>query len=1474
MRRILTLLICVFIPFLVIAQVQTYIQKGIVRSQSFVNKNGKRIVGAIIMRSGNNVDPVISVEFPEKGYFELPMERSNSKVYYISSVKGPKGTHYKVLYPQPNEKLEFTSNAPLTIIMQSNRELDEYALHVKSQATKEAKKRFVKEKKRLELECLRGHITEIRKDSIIAALQSKLDNYNEIIYDYIRKNLQEKDFETLDARQQKICIAMENGDYVRLDSLLNWRTNEERRAEYLKSQEEVKLVRQWAEEKNKEYEKKIQNILFEKDYMIQSALDQLNFSKAIHEMKDRLFYDSTNVDYLCQLGELLEIHYNSYSQALEYYQRALSASKLKDFSDNAVCHNHLGNVYSALSDYVLAEKHYNHACQLLENQKGNMGKEVYDTYLGLGNLYYDQAKFVEALSYYKKCSLPNVASINRKSFWQGRMGIGKVMLVKGDYQEAKIEFSSVIKEILLKPQVDIVTLSMAYSCMIECMMTIGHYQEAIDSCNVAINLIQRQSSIKNTYIADLLIYKGKAYINIGKIKEGKLIMNEAIDVYKRILGVNHPNYAKACLHFADYYELIGDLKESERMSDRALELLNKKFGKNHLATISAHVSKCNLYQAYAEYGKAQEELDLIRDILKSSDLLNDYNLILIKCTEAAIRVAQGEQPKGVKLFLEAIECITKTLGRESVQLINIYNQIAMVYLKQLDNEKAKNFLEKAQYLSNKIFGNGSSTAMMQKMGMGQYFVNCGEYHKAFELYSKIERSAVETFGINNYQLCNIYSMLGDYHLLQYQYDKAKYYYDKIYEITKKTYSEKHYFIANPLNKIGAYYMKIGSFQKGLEYAQSAYNILLNHFGIGHKNTLRPQLDLCSVYIQLGEYSQAEVILAELSNLVEKNFGKKHVLYSDVLKIEANLHQSKGNFGNAIECVKESLNIVENIYGPCHFNTLGLYETLGEIFSKLCNFSMAIKYNDIAISIANRYYGKENVGVMPYLLNKGILCANFNRIRESHEIYDKVKSVYISHFGDSCKQLISVMISDAQLLMQEGYVEEALNNLKAVEKQMLSIYGENSVQMCGLYNTLADAYQCVMQYKEAKFYYMKSIKIIKENLGKDNVNSINPLFGLGNVCISEDATGQQIEEAYHLFRQASFISTMVYGANSFQTTRIDVMLGQISLRQMKLQDAYSKFRKYDMSVRQALGDSVGIHDRIADSYMNMGYYYSAKAVEASNRQDFVKSRQFLLQAKDEFEKSQVIKEKIFGKEYAGIAVNLNAIAQIYFMLQCPDSAIATYMKALELTIKQFGKQSPLVAQSYAMLGAACKYESDQKFDEEKLNKAKMYYLKAITIRENSKGISRENIMTSTMDWRINLSSIYMKQSNYESAFRIIDKIIKELEDLNLDNKNALYNCFCTKVGMIVESERNLEDALILLFKAEELFPLLIFQNKIIKDQQHFQLFYSFAVVYEKKGLIGDSIKNYESALEKLKEIPHNPQMNQILKDKIEQLKKKL
>ena len=655
MKRLIIMTLAL-IPCLLQSQVTTKLQKGYVRTQSFVSKTGERVVGAIIYQKEDKENSVYSLSTPEEGYFELPLRNTDaSGVYHIGSVKGPKGTQYKVLYPQPNDRLEFTPSAPLTIVLQSNREVEEYATNVKNMAIEEAYKNFEAEKARLLAECEQGRINNIEKDSIIESMQSKLNNYKNFVYDYIREDLQKWDFEMLDERHKKISIAMETGNYSLADSLLRWRTDKERMEEYDNAVRKNEEAQKNAAATNEIMIKKKNGIIYEKNKLIDLALQKLDFDSAIYHMENRLYYDGLNVTYLCDVGEMYEIHYNDYRMARTYYQKALENSS--DDLTGAICLNHLGDVHYELCEYAAAQEYYDKARILLEPIKEDAPRHLFNSYLGLGNVNMQQAKFSDAAAYYKKCTLHQVESINSKAYWWGKIGLAQIKLTKNDFNGAKADMLSILKGAVATNNLDIATVNLAYGNYIECLITVGEYDKAIGLCNEGKEYMKKHSTPRNTYIANLLANEGLIYIKIGRIKESERCYNEAIDIYQNILGKEHPNYANACILFAEYYTLIGDFRKSDAMSEEALELMNAKFGKNHLATVDAHYSKYSMYSMRAEYEKAKAELDTIKKIYQDSGLMNEYKKIKIRVEEAELELSKGETGSAIKAFHDAIDAI-------------------------------------------------------------------------------------------------------------------------------------------------------------------------------------------------------------------------------------------------------------------------------------------------------------------------------------------------------------------------------------------------------------------------------------------------------------------------------------------------------------------------------------------------------------------------------------------------------------------------------------------------------------------------------------------------------------------------------------------------------------------------------------------------------------------------------------------------
>lgn len=915
MKCVLILVLTLMCVPKVSAQINRKIQKGIVRSQSFVNRSSTRIVGAIIQRSGNNVNPVVSVETPEKGYFELALnniENSNG-IYYITSVKGPKGTQYKLLYPTRNDKLQYMPNSSLTIIMQSNKELDDYASYVKEKALREAKIKFESEKRKLEEKCKQGEISSLIKDRKIEELQKKIENFNDLIYDYIRETLQNTDYEILDERYKKISVSIENGDYSYADSLLNWRTNEDREKSFMQAKNELEKAEQYMDIKRAEYEKTKNNVLFEEDKLVQSALGQLDFDRALEQMKHRLSLDSTNVVYLFSIGDILEKIYTDYKQALIYYQKALrniDTQTDNTFQESVACYNHLGDVYSRLGEYNLAENYYSKALSILDKHNETHSRSIYDSFLGLGHVCNNLSKFDKAESLLKKCIDPSVEEINKNAFWQAQIGLAFVRLTKTDYQNAQKMFASIVNEVSGRNDINTLTLSSAYEGLIKCMNVIGKYQNIIDTCEVAKSVIKKKSTKYNTYIADILIMEGNAYNSLGKIKESKECFVNAMRIYQDILGEEHPDYAGACIQFANYYVNIGKFHDANKLADQAINLLMKKFGEKHLSLLDAYGMKFQVYINLAEYDKAQAALDTIRDIYINANLWNEYNKINIKQNEAFLKIQQDDYANALNSFLEARDCIVKTIGENSNDLTNIYSKISLCYMERGEYNDAKTYMEKSMALANSIYGKDTPAALVNNIGMGLFYNNRGEFKKAFEIYSYIEEKLREYFDESSYLFVPLYDYMGNFYLGQNNFIKAKAYFEKLYEVVEKTYGEHHVFMAEPLMKMGAYYIAKGEFRKGLEYEQKSNEIQTIYFGGKSKRTFMSQVGMASAYMQLGKYDQAKEILSNLEQTFCKDINEKNWYFYLLYEKIGGLYFRAGDFTEAIKYTNKAIALIE------------------------------------------------------------------------------------------------------------------------------------------------------------------------------------------------------------------------------------------------------------------------------------------------------------------------------------------------------------------------------------------------------------------------------------------------------------------------------------------------------------------------------------------------------------------------------------
>lgn len=1403
------------------AQVTGRVQQGVVRSQSFVKKSSSPIEGAIVKRKDEKVNPAIS---DRNGDFELSMEKlDNNGVYYIGSVEGgDKKKKYKQFLPLPDDKQQYKPDSKLIVIMQSEAETNAYVRGRIAEIKKYYANLFSDSLAVLQEKLEKSQISEQEYNRVSSELDDLCNNGPKLMETYLRNIVAHSDFESLDSVKQEISMAVYEGNYSQAMTMLEkfgsfddwWKEYSSRKT----AEDELHEINVADAE----------NRLFVENQKIEIGLKSGEHDVVLQSMKNRIKIQPNSVNFLCELGYFEEIILNSYLEAKDYYFQAAKLAEEQHLSTEelAICYNHLGDVCYTLSEFKQAQEFYKKALSLIESSHLTNSRVKYDSQLGLGKIHIVHGEIDSAKKFFKIIATPEVEKLNSRAYWQSRLGLAQILLTTGDFQNARKECFSMLNAVLGKPEIDIETKISAYSSVIGFMTTTGKYQEAIDSCESAKQLIVKCTSANNSYMAEILHLEASAMISIGMIKEGETLMNHAIAIYKTILGDEHPNYAASCVMFSNYYVLIGDLRKAAEMSDKALSLMNKKFGKNHLATINAHLAKAELYKAFADFNNALAEVDTIRQIYKDERLLNDFYKIQINSYEASLKMLQGEIMKAISTYQVAIDAVTKTYGNETQQLIGLYTNIAFAYLQTYQLERGKLYLDKAQLLANKIFGKESPMAIMQQMGLGQYYELKGNVRQAIEIYSKIEEAAQSTFGKDSYQLYRLYQKLGDYYLSQYCFDKAKSYYDHIYQIVEDTYGGNHFVVAEPLTKLGAYYLNIGKFQKGLEKELEAYNILSGQFGDNQPQTFNTRYGLFSSYMQLGQIDKAETTLMELMRDVEISWGKENNFYASLLYGQAIIQQRKGEYNGAIVSAKKALTLYDKINGNRSSYHISLYELLCSIYSQLLDKSKAKEYNDLAIEIASNYYGQNNVGFMPHLLKE----VSFSNREEAEKIIDRIGTVYSKSFGDSCIQMYSVQLAKAGLLQRSNRIDEALSIYEDLRRKLTTIYGEDNLNMVGLYNSMASVYQNKYRFDEAKELSLKALEIVEKNLGRNNVECIACLQNLGNLCMTSN-TPQSLEQARIYYSRASTISLFAFGSNSPHTLNSDSFLALVYGRQGKRDKEYEILSK---EVREY--EQLGLKPYLAAAHFSLGTYYSTSLYAALNQRDSVMVMQSFENARKHIQESINIYRDIDNADNASTLSCYTQMANLYSAINYPDSALAIYEQVLPSYIKCYGEQSSNVAMIYSNIGRICSLRGTS---IDSLAIARKMFEKAIEIMKRNE-INTINMNQLLGDY-ILLSKVLISKRDSKNALKSIREGIKIAESSSMELQKGIrmpmFNCYLNEADILINSSGDSLLALSLVQKADTILSRI--EPKPINLQMSLKM--EYGRVYSKLGRIDESIQ---------------------------------
>lgn len=257
----------------------------------------------------------------------------------------------------------------------------------------------------------------------------------------------------------------------------------------------------------------------------------------------------------------------------------------------------------------------------------------------IGNFYYEQAQYDEALKYFSKALNMNQA-------------------VLGENHANTAE---------------------SYSHLGLLNISLGKYDQALP-------FLLKALEIREAVFGENHAHTATSYNNLASLYDAKKEYDQALSLHKKALsireetfGKSHPDTAASYNNLALLYESLDMHDEALQLQKKALEICEKSLGENHANTAKSYNNLASLYDARGEYDQAlplyQKALGIQEAIFGENhpDTAISYNNL------ALLYEAKGDYDQALPLLQKALGIQEAVLGENHPDTATCYNTLASFY---------------------------------------------------------------------------------------------------------------------------------------------------------------------------------------------------------------------------------------------------------------------------------------------------------------------------------------------------------------------------------------------------------------------------------------------------------------------------------------------------------------------------------------------------------------------------------------------------------------------------------------------------------------------------------------------------------------------------------------------------------------------------------------------------------------------------
>ena len=621
MKRLLMLSVFLLIGMMALAQTQ----QGLVKTIGRPNSPGTSL-GGVTVRVSGNINSVVS---NQQGTFSFPIKEKRFKFSRIKKkgyeIADRDFFHYDFGY---------SPNAPITIAMVSKEELQRERDAIEEQTRLKLSLRFQEQNAILERKLEKNLLSEEQFREQLLALHEKYDNIDTLV-SFLSDSYARTDYDNIDSFRMAINRHIENGELEQAQQLIMSKGDLDERTKELEEVRQLRLKTQMREERLQ------QDLASDLYQLYKIAWTQNKYDSAYIYLEKRYLTDTMQVEYLSDLvfiyfprwefpqSEQKEREQKHLSYLMRFYNDLLN---YKQEGNNhmtlARIEDKIGDFYHSMGDDGSAITYYEKMLNTLK--EGKIGLE-YQPLRSIGNVYFSQKKYQEALSKYQEA----LKYCNKKRDYEKRSiqtKIADIYYILGENDIALKEYIKAEKTYNIPKDSDLWELNKLYilqGFLANNFYKIGEYEDAATYYTKAVDNAEYYFSLTNeikatepivVLLRELQVlyvlqenYK-KAYSCAQKAMQyANLYMERMPSAYSRLL------YAEVLCQIADAHANMGkidnvehELVESLRKSEFASIIFKSRYRRLSYRVYNVFAT------TYAKQGLYQKALNAINKAISVS----------------------------------------------------------------------------------------------------------------------------------------------------------------------------------------------------------------------------------------------------------------------------------------------------------------------------------------------------------------------------------------------------------------------------------------------------------------------------------------------------------------------------------------------------------------------------------------------------------------------------------------------------------------------------------------------------------------------------------------------------------------------------------------------------------------------------------------------------------------------------------------